>query len=361
MDPQFWRNRPVLITGHSGFKGSWLALWLSHLGAKVTGMALEPPTSPSLFELARVAEVMRSVRSDVRDLDGFTKICKDARPEIVFHMAAQSLVRESYRDPVTTFSTNTLGTVNCLEAVRSTDSVRAVVIVTTDKCYRNRGWARGYRETDELGGTDPYAASKACAEIVTEAYRTSFLSSGHPNTLVASVRAGNVIGGGDWAVDRVVPDAVRAFSSGQPLRLRNPSATRPWQHVMDPLHGYLMLGERLLRGDQTVARAWNFGPDANDVRPVSWIADELVARWGDKSRWQKDSGADQPKEAEVLSLDSSLARRELRWAPRLALPSALDWVVDWYKGHLKGKNPRADTLSQIQKYMSLTVSQSQIS
>jgi CDP-glucose 4,6-dehydratase len=361
VDPKFWRNRSVLVTGHSGFKGSWLALWLSHIGAKVTGMALEPPTTPSLFELACVAEVVESVRSDVRDLDAFDRICRNSRPEIVFHMAGQSLVRESYRDPVTTFSTNTLGTVNCLEGVRRTESVRAVVIVTTDKCYRNRGSARGYRETDELGGTDPYAASKACAEIVTEAYRSSFFSSTQRKTLVASVRAGNVIGGGDWAVDRLVPDAMRAFSSGQPLRLRNPSATRPWQHVLDPMHGYLMLAEKLLNGDETAARAWNFGPDANDVVPVGWIADQLVARWGDKARWQMDDSRDEPKEAEVLSLDSAQARRDLHWTPRLPLSSALDWVVDWYKGHQQGNNPRADTLSQIEKYMLLATRERQLS
>ena len=352
VDPKFWRNRPVLITGHSGFKGSWLALWLHHLGARVTGMSLDPPSSPNLFELARVADVVESVRADVRDLEAFAQLGRKARPEIIFHLAAQSLVRESYRDPITTFSTNTLGTVNCLEVARHTDAVRAVVIVTTDKCYRNSGRTQGYRETDELGGTDPYAASKACAELVTEAYRSSFFSSSERRALVASARAGNAIGGGDWAAERLVPDAVRAFSSGAPLRLRNPASTRPWQHVLDPLLGYLMLGEQLLRGVESAARAWNFGPDLKDAKPVGWVADELAARWGYGVRWVTDKAAEL-KEAEVLALDSSQARRDLHWTPRLPLADALDWVVDWYRGHLKGNNPRAQTLSQIQKYMSL--------
>jgi len=352
VDPEFWRNRSVLITGHSGFKGSWLALWLHHMAARVTGMSLEPPSSPNLFELARVAEVVDSIHGDVRELEALSNVCSKARPEIIFHLAAQSLVRESYRDPATTFATNTLGTVNCLEAARHTDTVRAVVIVTTDKCYRNSGGTPGYRETDELGGTDPYAASKACAELVTEAYRRSFFSSPERRSLVASVRAGNVIGGGEWAAERLVPDAMRAFSSATPLRLRNPTSTRPWQHVLDPLLGYLMLGEQLLRGIESAARAWNFGPDLKDAKPVEWVADELATRWGDGVRWVTDKGAEL-KEAEVLALDSSQARRDLHWAPRLSLADALDWVVDWYRGHLKGNNPRAQTLSQIQKYMSL--------
>jgi len=352
VDPKFWRNRSILITGHSGFKGSWLALWFHHIGARVTGMSLEPPSSPSLFELARVAEVVDSVHGDVRELEALNRVCRKAYPEIIFHLAAQSLVRESYRDPATTFATNILGTVNCLEAARQADTVRAVVIVTTDKCYRHQAWARGYRETDELGGTDPYAASKACAELVTEAYRRSFFSSPERRALVASVRAGNVIGGGDWAAERLVPDAVRAFSSGAPLRLRNPGATRPWQHVLDPLRGYLLLGEHLLRGVESAARAWNFGPDPKDAKPVGWVADELAARWGGGARWVTDKSAEL-KEAEVLALDSSQARLDLHWTPRLPLADALDWVVDWYRGHLKGNNARAQTLSQIQKYMSL--------
>jgi CDP-glucose 4,6-dehydratase len=247
-----------------------------------------------------------------------------------------------------------MGTVNCLEAVRRNESVRAVVIVTTDKCYRNLGLARGYREDDELGGADPYAASKACAEMVTEAYRTSYFSAERRNTLVASVRAGNVIGGGDWAVDRLVPDAVRAFAAGKPLRLRNPSATRPWQHVLDPLNGYLMLGERLLRAEESAARAWNFGPDDTDVKSVGWVADQLVSRWGRTARRQDAGSAGESKEAEALALDSALARHGLLWKPRLPLPIALDWVVEWYKGHQNGNDARAGTLAQIRKYMSIT-------
>jgi len=351
MTPGFWRGRPVLVTGHTGFKGAWLCWWLQHLGARTAGLALDPPTSPSLFEASGLARSMHSMKGDVRDLATVEAVFRGHRPEIVIHMAAQSLVRESYRDPVGTFGTNVLGTVNCLEAARRSESVRSMLVVTTDKCYRNVGSNRRYRESDELGGDDPYAASKACAEFVTAAYRKSFFDT-HGEALVASARAGNVIGGGDWAADRLVPDAMRAFSTAQPVRIRNPGATRPWQHVLEPLHGYLMLAERLHAGDRSAAGAWNFGPDPADVQAVSRIVDGLIGRWGGSATTQRDEGA-QPHEAMALALDSSKARTELGWRPALGLEKALDWVVDWYKAIAGSGAARAITLEQIGRYQAM--------
>lgn len=352
MTPGFWRGRPVLVTGHTGFKGSWLCWWLEHLGAKVAGLALDPPTSPNLFELSGLARAMASVKGDVRDLATVEAAFREHRPEIVIHMAAQSLVRESYRDPVGTFGTNVAGTVNCLEAARRCESVRSMLVVTTDKCYRNVGSSRGYRETDELGGDDPYAASKACAELVTGAYRKSFFGTRESAALVASARAGNVIGGGDWASDRLVPDAMRAFASAQPVRVRNPGSTRPWQHVLEPLRGYLMLAERLHAGDRSVSDAWNFGPDPADVQPVSRIVDGLIGRWGGSAAAQRDEGP-HPHEAAVLALDSSKARTVLGWRPALGLEKALDWVVEWYKTIASSDDARAITLEQIGRYQAM--------
>lgn len=350
--PEFWKGRAVLITGHTGFKGSWLCWWLEHLGAKVAGLALDPPTSPSLFELSGLARAMASVKCDVRDLAAVEAVFGAHRPEIVIHMAAQSLVRESYRDPVGTFGTNVAGTVHCLEAARRCESVRAVLVVTTDKCYLNIGSSRGYCETDELGGEDPYAASKACAELVTRAYRRSYFGAREGGALVASARAGNVIGGGDWAADRLIPDAMRAFSVSQPVRIRNPGSTRPWQHVLEPLRGYLILAERLHAGDQVAASAWNFGPDPADVQPVSRIVDGLIGRWGGRAAAQRDEGP-HPHEAVVLALNSSKARTELGWHPVLGLEKALDWVVEWYKAIADGNDARAITLEQIGRYQAM--------
>ena len=348
--PAFWRARPVLVTGHTGFKGSWLCWWLRQLGAEVAGFALEPPTSPSLFETSGLASAVRSVIGDVREPEAMKAVFRDHRPEVVFHLAAQSLVRESIRSPVETFTTNVAGTANCLEAARHCQSVRAVVVVTTDKCYRNLGSRRGYREDDELGGDDPYAASKACAELVTQAYRESFFKP-RADALVASARAGNVIGGGDWAADRLVPDAMRAFTAARPVKIRNPDSTRPWQHVLEPLCGYLVLAERLHAGMRGAAVAWNFGPDATDACSVSWMVEELARRWGGDASWQRDAG-EQPPEAAELVLDSSKARAELGWRPALPLHQALDWVVDWYRS-FTARGAREVTLEQIARFQAL--------
>jgi CDP-glucose 4,6-dehydratase len=349
--PQFWRGRPVLVTGHTGFKGSWLCWWLNLLGARVSGLALEPPTSPSLFEASRLGEAMASQHGDVRDPATIERALRASRPEVVFHLAAQSLVRESYRRPIETFTTNVVGTANCLEALRSCDSVRAAVIVTTDKCYRNRGGPKAYGESDELGGDDPYSASKAAAELVTHAWRSSFFPDGKP-AAVASARAGNVIGGGDWAAERLVPDAMRAFAASQPLLVRHPGSTRPWQHVLEPLRGYLSHAEHLHAGAPGAAGPWNFGPEPADVKPVSWVADCLARRWGAGAGWQPGTRGTLHEAAE-LALDNGKARAGLGWRPALPLEQALDWVVDWYKAHFAGTPAQSLVCEQIGLYQRL--------
>lgn len=355
MTPTFWHNKKVLITGHTGFKGSWLSLWLQSLGTDVTGYALAPPTKPSLFELANVAKAMDSIIGDVCDLPKLRSIVEEKRPQIVIHMAAQAIVRRSYEYPVETFASNVMGTVNVLEAVRATNSVKVVLVVTSDKCYDNKEWLWPYRECESLGGHDPYSSSKACAEIVTAAYRKSFFSDATPNdrqTLVASARAGNVIGGGDWAVDRLVPDIMSAFAVNKPVLIRNPSAVRPWQHVLDPLNGYMMLLEKLWEGNTQFADAWNFGPDFYDAKPVSWVADKLVELWGEGATWQSDSSI-QPHEAHSLTLDSTKARMLLKWVPKYSLEKALRKTVEWYKIFYDGCDEvslRQITLDQISEY-----------
>jgi CDP-glucose 4,6-dehydratase len=343
----FWSGRRVFLTGHTGFKGSWLSLWLQALGADVTGYALKPPTRPSLFDLARVARGMRSIIADVRDSSRLRKALVASRPQIVIHMAAQSLVRESYADPVGTYSTNVMGTLNLLEAARAASGVRAILVVTSDKCYENRERRTGYREDEPLGGRDPYSSSKACAELVTRAYRDSFYD--RSRAAVASVRAGNVIGGGDWSKDRLVPDAVRAFSAGRALRIRHPEAVRPWQHVLDPLHGYMMLAEQLHAAGAKYAGAWNFGPSTAGEKPVKWVIDHLVERWGGAARWVRDR-APRVHEAGRLNLDSAKARRELGWRPRLDLATALDWVVEWHERHARGEHASTVAAAQIARF-----------
>jgi CDP-glucose 4,6-dehydratase len=343
MDNSFWRGRRVFITGHTGFKGGWLSLCLQRLGAEVTGYALPPSTDPSLFEVAQVSSGMRSVLADIRDLPRLRREIETADPEIVFHMAAQPLVRASYSDPVETYSTNVMGTVNLFEAVKAASSIKAVVNVTSDKAYENREWVWGYRETDPMGGYDPYSSSKGCAELITAAYRRSF------NLPLASVRAGNVIGGGDWSADRLVPDILAALSAGRSVEIRNPMATRPWQHVLEPLRGYLALAERLFEDSKTYGEGWNFGPEDESCQPVSVVVAESVQSWGGGGAWQTQTG-EHPHEAGFLKLDSSKARARLGWSPKMSLREAIGATTDWHRAWLTGSDMRSFTLLQIGKY-----------
>lgn len=350
----FWMDKRVFVTGHTGFKGGWLSLYLESLGAKVTGYSKQPPSTPNLFETARVAEHIRSFEGDVRDLEHLKRTMANTQPEVVFHLAAQPLVRQGYKKPVDTFATNTMGTVNVLETVRLTPSVRVVVIVTSDKCYENREWDWGYRETDALGGYDPYSASKGMAEIVTTAYRHSFFpleQYAEHRVAVASVRAGNVIGGGDWSAERLIPDIVRAFTKGEPVLIRSPKAMRPWQHALDALRGYVMLAKRMW-SDPGFADAWNFGPSDDDVKPVMWVVERMTELWGDGARWDYDS-LPAPHEATLLKLDSSKARSRLGWTSKLNLLNALGWTVSWYKEIYADRDMRAVTLKQIEQYKDL--------
>ncbi|MEJ1958856.1 MAG: CDP-glucose 4,6-dehydratase [Nitrosomonadales bacterium] len=345
----FWSGKKVFITGHTGFKGSWLSLWLQELGAEVTGYALQPSTSPSLFEEADVSSGMCSIISDIRDGERLTTEMRAVAPEIVIHMAAQALVRYSYVAPVETYATNVMGTVHLLEAVRNTPSVRAVVNITSDKCYENREWDWGYRETDHLGGHDPYSNSKGCAELVTAAYRNSFFNpekySAH-GVALASARAGNVIGGGDWAQDRLIPDIMRAITQGKPVNIRNPHAIRPWQHVLEPLSGYLTLGQKLYEEGAAYAEGWNFGPNDDDAKPVQWIVERLTQSWGEGASWVLDK-SDHPHEAHYLKLDCSKAKARLQWHPRWNLQTTLDSITRWHKRRLGGENMKTVSLEQI--------------
>ena len=343
-----WRGRRVLVTGHTGFKGSWLSLWLHQLGAEVTGFALPPPTDPSLFETARLSELIRHVEGDVRDLAAVTAVMAAARPEVVFHLAAQPLVRLSYEQPVETYATNVMGTVHALEAARQIGGVAAFVCITTDKCYENREWVWPYRESDPMGGRDPYSSSKGCAELVVSAYRRSFFST-DGGLALASVRAGNVIGGGDWAADRLIPDLVRAFERGDAPMIRSPDAVRPWQHVLEALGGYLLIAERLLAGETIFADAWNFGPAEDDARPVSWIVEQMRAAWGDAADPVPFAGV-AAHEAGLLRLDCSRARALLGWQPALPLRDALGWIVAWHKAAAGGADARTTTMEQIAAY-----------
>ncbi|HEX5707257.1 MAG TPA: CDP-glucose 4,6-dehydratase [Pyrinomonadaceae bacterium] len=370
MNAKFWQGRRVFVTGHTGFKGSWLSLWLGRLGAHVTGYSLAEPTSvPALFDVARVSEVMTSsLAGDVRDLDALARAMSEARPEVVIHMAAQSLVRRSYTDPVGTYATNVLGTVNTLEAARRAEGVRAVLVVTSDKCYENREWVWAYREEDALGGHDAYSNSKACAELVTAAYRRSFFDAGahagqpaasSPGTAaVASARAGNVIGGGDWAEDRLLPDIFRAASEGREVRIRNPGAVRPWQHVLEPLSGYLLLAERLC-GERRAefAEGWNFGPREEDARTVAWVVERITEKWDGEGapKWASDADAAHPHEARYLRLDCAKARERLHWRPRWTIEQALDATVEWYRAHDAGADARRLCAEQIDEYQRLVI------
>jgi len=348
----FWHGRRVLVTGHTGFKGGWLALWLQALGGKVSGLALPPPTTPSLFDVARVAQGMESRLADLRDAQQVSAAVRAADPEIVLHLAAQSLVRESYADPVTTYATNVMGTVHLLEAMRSLPSLRAAVIVSSDKCYENREWPWGYRENEPLGGFDPYSSSKACVELVAATYRNSYFPPSRHSEHgvgIATARAGNVIGGGDWATDRLIPDCIRALEAGVPVHIRFPNAVRPWQHVLEPLAGYLLLAERLHADGAGFAEAWNFGPADDGARPVQWVVEELVRGWGRGASWDVDS-APQPHEANCLKLDCSKARARLGWQPRWSLEVALAKVGAWHRALGEGADMRDFTLAQIHAF-----------
>jgi CDP-glucose 4,6-dehydratase len=360
VNPTFWQGKRVLVTGHTGFKGSWLSLWLKRMGAEVSGYALSPPTSPSLYEVAGVSQDIAGIRGDVCDLDAVKQALLAQRPEVIFHLAAQALVRRSYRDPVETYATNVMGLVHLLEAVRQVDSVRAVVIVSSDKCYDNREWVWGYREIDPLGGFDPYSSSKACQELITAAFRNSFFGRDRfprQGVAVASARAGNVVGGGDWGEDRLIPDVIRAMLAGDVARIRYPLAIRPWQHVLEPLGGYLLLAEKLCGPEgQDYAEAWNFGPAEEAAKPVAWVVERLASLWSEGVRWQQDQN-EHLHEAYFLKLDCSKARLRLDWRPRLTLDQTLAWTMEWYQAYQKEpKSVREMTTAQILRYLSLVAS-----
>ena len=346
-DSGFWHGRSVFVTGHTGFKGGWVSIWLSMLGAKVYGYSLAPPSQPNFFEVTKLQNVIKqSLIGDVRDYDKLYHAMHSAKPSVIIHMAAQSLVRKSYENPLDTFSTNVMGTVNLMEAARRTDTVQAVLNITTDKCYENKEWTWSYRENDQLGGHDPYSSSKACSELVTVAYRNSFFS--RAGIQIASARAGNVIGGGDWAKDRLVPDFLRSVDAGEMLRIRSPKAIRPWQHVLDPLCGYLLLAEKLVREGEEFSQAWNFGPDETDAKTTSWVVERLSEKFSSSS-WILESGS-QPYEATLLKLDSSKAKARLKWRPRWSLETALDQIVTWHQSFIN-KNLMTDvSIKQIEDY-----------
>ncbi|MFB5269922.1 CDP-glucose 4,6-dehydratase [Paenibacillus enshidis] len=353
----FWKGKKVLITGHTGFKGSWLTLWLHHLGAEITGYALEPQGEPNVFTEAGVEGICRSVIGDVRNRGHLLETMLAAEPDIVIHMAAQPLVQYSYEHPVETFEVNVMGTVNVLDAVRQTAALngklQAFLNVTTDKCYENREWVWGYRESDRLGGYDPYSNSKACSEMVTAAYRSSYFNPDtHPAPLpvVATARAGNVIGGGDWSENRIIPDCIRALSGGGPLMVRNPAAIRPWQHVLEPLSGYLQLIEAMVTHGNTYAGAWNFGPDEDSERNVEWLVRGVGRLWGQDDFYQIQSGS-APHEALNLKLDSAKAKRNLHWSPRWDIHTALQYTVAWYQAHQQHESMRQICVDQIESYM----------
>ena len=349
VDSSFWKGKKVYLTGHTGFKGSWLSLWLQNMGALVKGYSLDVNTKPALFTKANVAVEMESEIGDIRNLEQLTKSMVSFSPDILIHMAAQPLVRLSYLEPVDTYTTNVIGTVNVLEAARKCQNLKAIVSVTTDKCYENKEWEWGYRENESMGGHDPYSSSKGCAELVTSAYRRSFFSSEDTASL-ASARAGNVIGGGDWAEDRLIPDILKAFEKSTPVVIRNPLSTRPWQHVLEPLSGYLVLAQELFLNGDNFAESWNFGPKDEDCKPVSWILDEMVKNWGNSASWVIDIN-NNPHEAGFLKLDCSKAGNRLKWQPNWNLEETLEMIVNWHQNYLKGINMNKECLKEINKYI----------
>jgi len=353
MNPLFWKGKRVFVTGHTGFKGGWLCLWLKQLGAEVTGYALETATEPSLFAVADVADGMNSIIGDIRDREKLAQAILAAKPEVVIHMAAQALVRYSYHHPVETYETNVMGTVNLMEGIRQSDSVKSVLVVTSDKCYENQEREEGYREEEPMGGYDPYSNSKGCAELVVSAYRQSFFDGGK-QVAIATGRAGNVIGGGDWSEERLIPDMVRAFTAGESVVIRSPDAVRPWQHVFDALHGYLLLLERMEDDPESFSQAWNFGPEEKDVHDVAWIVEQFVDAWGEVN-WRTEADAEMLHEAHLLKLDCSKARGALNWRPVLELDHALKWIADWYRYYYDGGDVLAISLQQLREFQSRAV------
>jgi len=342
---KFWKNKKVLITGHTGFKGGWLSIWLQHLGAEVIGVSLDPLTPTNFYNQADVALGMLSLRGDIRNGELVEQIFQQHKPEVVFHLAAQPLVRYSYKHPVETYETNVMGTLHVLEAIRRIDTVQAAIMITTDKCYENQEWYWGYREIDPMGGHDPYSSSKGAAELLIASYRSSYL----PNIL-ASVRAGNVIGGGDWAEDRIIPDIIRDFQTGDTLNIRNPQAIRPWQHVLEPLAGYMQLAKQIANNGKEYASAWNFGPKEEDAKPVQWIVEQMAKQWGDNAKWAIDQ-AEHPHEANYLKLDCSKAHTKLNWHPKWSLQTTLQKIIQWHQAESNQKDMRQYTISQIEQYM----------
>lgn len=354
MNNEFWSGKTVLITGHTGFKGSWLSIWLKKLGANVIGISKDVPTTPSLFELSGISDNIHSIIEDVKNFEKVNDIVKDHKPEIVIHMAAQSLVRKSYQDPIDTFSTNIMGTVNLLESVRNSENTHVFINVTSDKCYANDETVSSFTEDSPIGGYDPYSSSKGCSELVTAAYRNSFFNLegfDKHNLSLSSVRAGNVIGGGDWAQDRLIPDIIRGISNQTPVSIRNPSSIRPWQFVLDPLQGYIILAENMWNDGKQFAGSWNFGPDENDCKPVKWILEKISSEWSEKLIWNNDV-KDNPHEANLLRLNCKKSKEKLGWNSRLNLEKSLLWTVDWYKEYFRGSNMREFTERQIEEYMS---------
>lgn len=353
----FWKGKKVFVTGHTGFKGSWLCMWLNLLGAKVVGYATAPPTAPSLFELSNVEPLLvKSVIADIRDLELLKKEMAAFAPDIVIHLAAQPLVRDSYLVPVDTYSINVMGTVNLLEAIRITDSVRAVVNVTSDKCYENKEWLWGYRESEPMGGYDPYSSSKACAELITSAYRNSYFNANdydRHGVAIASARAGNVIGGGDWAKDRLIPDCIHSLLAGEPIKIRNPHSIRPWQHVLEPLNGYLCIARKLYESGAKYGEGWNLGPEESDAKSVEWIVQRMCEKWIGSRGYMIEEG-NHPYEASYLKLDCSKAKKQLNWSPRWNLDQALDQIIEWTAAYKNGSDLRSESFSQIEKYQNST-------
>jgi CDP-glucose 4,6-dehydratase len=353
LNNSFWVDKKVFLTGHTGFKGSWLSLWLNQLGAKVTGFSLKPPTNPSLFNLLNGEKLVDSLIGDVRDRKLLFSALEQSKPEIIIHMAAQPLVRDSYLNPVETYETNVMGTVNLLDSIRNLRGVKAVVNVTTDKCYENREWLWGYRESEAMGGYDPYSNSKGCSELVTTSFRNSFFNPIYFNkhgVAIASARAGNVIGGGDWAADRLIPDCINSIFNNKKILIRNPSAIRPWQHVFEPLSGYLLLAEKLYLNGPAFAEGWNFGPDDSDAKPVSWIVETLCKKWGKNEAFEIDNG-DHPHEATYLKLDCSKAKNMLEWKPRWNITKALEMIIEWYTCWSENGNIQEICIKQINEYV----------